>query len=332
MNNSLRIVVVMGGPSAEHAISLRSGQGVAGALARRGVAVEPISIPQALTIEQASVFARRAIEQAGAEVVFIALHGAFGEDGTIQQVCDELQVAYTGSGQEASRLGMDKIASRRRFEQAGLRVPVWRIAALQDAGVSLPKGWSYPLVVKPSDQGSSIGVSLVAKPEELPGALAAAARAGRQVILEEFVAGREVTVGILGEEPLPVVEIRPHQPFFDFTAKYTRGATDYQVPADLPPDVAKAAQTAALEAHRVLGCRHLSRADLILTDTGTPVLLEVNTIPGFTPTSLLPKAAACAGISYEELCERLVAMARSGDRAWRAGARRAAYHPASSAS
>ncbi len=320
-NAVVKVAVLMGGPSAEHAISLKSGQGVTEALIARGWAVEPVVIPHLLTIEQANVFSRRAIQHSGAEVVFIALHGGFGEDGAIQQVCEDLHVAYTGSGPEASRLGMDKIASRQRFEQAGLCVPTWRVAACQASDTLLPHGWSYPVVVKPSDQGSSIGVSLVNTPAEWPGALAAAARVGRHVVLEEFVAGREVTVGILGDEPLPVVEIRPHQPFFNFTAKYTSGATDYQVPADLPSDAAKAVQAAALEAHRVLGCRHLSRADLILTGNGTPILLEVNTIPGFTPTSLLPKAAACIGISYEELCERLVMMARH-----------AAYHPVSSIS
>jgi len=163
--------------------------------------------------------------------------------------------------------------------------------------------------VKPTHQGSSIGVSLVRRPEELPAALAAAGRYGPQVLIETFVEGDEVTVGVLGDEPLPVIGIRPTRPFFDFTAKYTVGATEYLVPVPLPPATARRVQAAGLAAHRALGCRHLSRADLILRRDGVPVLLEVNTVPGFTPTSLVPKAAACAGVSYEDLCERLVLMA-----------------------
>ncbi len=232
---------------------------------------------------------------------------------------------------------MDKIASRRRFERASLTVPRWCMADAQslDSGHGLrppalardvassstrgaPRaiglqqivGWTYPLVVKPSDQGSSIGVSLAKTPGELPDAIAAAGHFSQYVLIEEFIQGREVTVGVLGDAALPVIEIKSHQAFFDFTAKYTSGATDYLVPAPLPETIARAIQTAGLKAHRVLGCRHLSRADLMLRADGTPVLLEVNTIPGFTSTSLLPKAAACIGISYEELCERLVLMAQ----------------------
>ena len=301
------VAVLMGGPSGEHAISLRSGQGVAHALRQRGWSVEPVVIPQLLTTEQACAFTRLALHNAGADVAFIALHGSFGEDGTVQQVCEDLQIAYTGSGPEASRLGMDKVASRRRFEQAGLRVPAWAVLeGKRLMRAQLPAGWSLPAVVKPSNQGSSLGVALARTPEELQAAVKAAAALSPHVVLEQFVAGREVTVGVLGDEALPVVEIRPTQPFFDFTAKYTAGATEYLVPAPIPAATAAAAQAAGLEAHRVLGCRHLSRADIILTARNEPVVLEVNTIPGFTPTSLLPKAAACVGISYDDVCDRLV--------------------------
>ncbi|MBI4341431.1 MAG: D-alanine--D-alanine ligase [Candidatus Omnitrophica bacterium] len=305
----MKITVLMGGPSEEHAISLKSGHGVADALAQRGWAVEPVVLPRDMTIEEACAHVRRAILAGHPDVVFLALHGQFGEDGTIQQVCEELPVAYVGSGPEASLLGMDKIASRKVFERAGLPVPKWCAADAQSLDLQLLKGWTYPLVVKPSDQGSSIGVSLARTPRDLPAAAAAAGQFGREVVIEEFIEGREVTAGVLGETALPVVEIRPHQAFFDFTAKYTVGATDYLVPAPLPEEVAGRIQAVGLKAHRVLGCRHLSRSDLILRPDGVPVLLELNTLPGFTPTSLLPKAAAHLGISYEELCEQLVLMA-----------------------
>ena len=313
MSGGLRVAVVMGGPSGEHDISLKSGHGVAEALAKRGWRVESIAIPKAVSLEQARGVARDALQHAAPEVVFIALHGAFGEDGTIQQVCEELHLAYTGSDVQASRLGMDKVASRRRFEAAGLHVPRWRLIDLEAAHSAalrtVVRDFPCPLVVKPPDQGSSLGVSIVRREEELAQALAHAGQYGPHVLIEEFVSGREMTVGVLGDDPLPIVEIRPTQPFFDFTAKYTVGMTEYVVPAPLAPDAAQRVQAAGLVAHRALGCRHLSRTDMIVRHDGVPVVLEVNTIPGFTPTSLVPKAAACLHIAYEELCERLALMA-----------------------
>ena len=307
----MKVVVLMGGPSEEHDISLKSGHGVAAALASRGWTTEPLEIPKTLSVDGACEFVRRALQQGGADVAFIALHGAFGEDGTIQAVCEDLHVAYTGSDPQASRLGMDKVASRKRFEEAGLSVPRWQLVDLTRRRATL-RGFTYPLVVKPVNQGSSIGVSIVRGEADLPSALDTAGRYGSQVLIEEFIRGREVTVGVLGDDPLPVVEIRPSHPFFDFSAKYTVGATEYLVPAPLESDVAQAAQEAGLTAHRALGCRHLSRTDIILASDNIPVVLEVNTIPGFTPTSLIPKAAACIHLSYDALCEKLVMMAWQG--------------------
>ena len=338
MPYALKVAVLMGGPSGEHEISLQSGHGVTDALRRRQFTVEPVVIPNAVSLEQACELVTHVLRGIHPDAVFIALHGTCGEDGTIQHVCEELQVPYTGSDSAASRLGMDKAASRRCFEAAGLSVPRWQLIHFAQGSRWEAKSWKLeagkrvcsqlpasspqrsslqpsaltlelPMVVKPSSQGSSLGVSLVRRADELPTALAAAGRYGPDVLIEEFIAGREVTVGILDEEPLPVVEICPRQGFFDFTAKYTAGMTDYRVPAELPAPVAERVQAMSLAAHRALGCRHLSRADILLRDGRAPVLLEVNTIPGFTPTSLLPKAAACAGISYDALCERLVMMA-----------------------
>ncbi|MBI4596847.1 MAG: D-alanine--D-alanine ligase [Candidatus Omnitrophica bacterium] len=322
MDQHLRVAVLMGGPSGEHDISLKSGQGVTDALRRRGVFAEPLIIPKVGSRGTACAFVSSSLQQQRPDVVFIALHGAFGEDGTVQQLCENLHLPYTGSDARASRLGMDKVASRRVFEEAGIAVPRWQIVNLREARSwkleagskcqhpQLPAPSSQlPMIVKPVREGSSLGVSLVRRPEEFGPALRMAGQYGGEALIEEYIVGREVTVGILGEEPLPVVEIRPHQGWFDFAAKYTAGMTEYLVPAPLPPSVAEASQAAGLAAHRVLGCRHVSRADILLRNDQQPVVLEINTIPGFTPTSLLPKAAACAGISYDELCEQLVMMA-----------------------
>jgi D-alanine--D-alanine ligase len=305
----LNVVVLMGGPSEEHEISLKSGQGAVEALRQRGIAAEPVLIPRTVSVDEACGLVRHTIHQLEADVVFIALHGAFGEDGTIQQVCESLHVAYTGSDAAASRLGMDKIASRQRFIEAGLEVPRWRAVDPAQIEHAVPKGLHYPVVVKPSAQGSSIGVSLVARPSELAAAVREAARHGAHVLVEEFVQGRELTVGVLGDQVLPVIEVIPKRAFFDFTAKYTAGMTDYRVPAFLNPETARRVQDAGRRAHEAIGCRHFSRIDLMLSEAQIPVVLEVNTIPGLTLTSLLPKAAACIGISYGALCEQLVMMA-----------------------
>jgi D-alanine--D-alanine ligase len=306
------VAVLMGGPSAEHEISLKSGQGIAAALGRRAHRVLAVSIPQALSVKEAEAFVRCQLEALKPEVVFIALHGTFGEDGTIQQLCEALQLPYTGSDPAASRAGMDKIAAKQLFERAGLRVPRAQTLDLaMSPGVAHVdvEALAYPLVVKPASQGSSFGVSLVREPQMLAAALEEAARYGSRLLIEEFIAGRELTVGVLNDEALPVVEIRSPHAFFDFGAKYTPGATEYLVPAPLDPAMAKTVQAAGVAAHRALGCRHVSRTDLILNAQGEPVVLEVNTVPGFTPTSLLPKAAAQAGISYDALCDQLVLMA-----------------------
>ena len=315
MARDVRVTVLMGGPSAEHDISLRSGQGVVAALAARGWPVQALVIPREVSVEEASCFVRQSLRDTETELVFIALHGSFGEDGTIQTLCEELGIQYVGSGPTASRFGLDKVASRAQFEQASLAVPRWHVLSSptkreRDACL---KTLQFPVVVKPTNQGSSIGVSIASTRTEFLKALEDAARYDTRILIEGFVRGRELTVGILGHEALPVVEIRSTHQFFDFTAKYTPGQTEYLVPAPLDPETTRQVQRAGAQAHQALGCRHFSRVDLILDDHQRPVILEVNTIPGFTATSLLPKAAACAGIPYDELCERLVRGALESD-------------------
>ena len=315
----VHISVLMGGPSGEHDISLKSGHGVVEALTRRGWLVQPLTIPKPLTTARACQWTRRALEHDTPTVVFIALHGPFGEDGTVQQVCEDLQLEYTGSDVIASHLGLDKVASRKRFEQAGLAVPRWRLIkpASRSARAGALQQVGLPLVVKPTNQGSSLGVSIVARQEDLDEAVEQAAQYDDRILVEAFIRGREVTVGILGDLALPVVEIQSSHEFFDFAAKYTPGLTRYLVPAPLEAALATQIQAAGRTAHEAVGCRDFSRVDLRLDEANRPVVLEVNTIPGLTATSLLPKAAACVGISYEDLCERVVrmALARSAHRA-----------------
>ena len=310
---SLKIGVLMGGPSPEHAISLKSGRGVAEALAARGWAVQPILLPNDVSVDEAQAACRSILLRDVIDVAFIALHGPFGEDGTVQRLLDDLQIRYTGSDAASSALGMDKLASRQRFAAAGLAVPRWRLierGRLSTEEVELAiRGFQMPVVVKPTNQGSSIGVSIVTESAQLAPALEEAFRYDAHVLVEAFVRGRELTVGIVGDEVLPVIEVRPKHAFFDYAAKYTPGQTEYLVPAPISPALAAQAQHAARRAHQALGCRHFSRVDLIAADDGVPVVLEVNTIPGMTAMSLLPKAAACRRQSYDELCEQIVLMA-----------------------
>ncbi|RLD95553.1 MAG: D-alanine--D-alanine ligase [Aquificota bacterium] len=299
----MRIALLLGGPSSEREVSLKTGGAVASALRKKGLDVVELDVGEDLSklVED--------LKRVEPQVVFIALHGAFGEDGVIQGVLEYLGLSYTGSGVLASALAMDKLASKRLFSYHGIPVP--RYTIFRREGWTLPgevplEELSYPLVVKPAAEGSTIGVSIVDKEEVLEAALRKAYKYGDTVLVEEYIEGREITVGILGDEPLPVIEIIPETGFYDYRAKYTPGLTRYEVPAKLPRDMALMVQDMALLAHRALGCKDVSRVDFRLSEDGTPYVLEVNTIPGMTETSLLPKAAAAAGISFEELVLRIL--------------------------
>ncbi|WP_128700043.1 D-alanine--D-alanine ligase family protein [Candidatus Velamenicoccus archaeovorus] len=299
-----RIGVMMGGCSSEREISLKSGRAVVGALQEGRFDVVALDV-QSETQEDVL----RLVRENMVDVVFVAMHGGFGEDGRLQEILEKIPVRYTGPGAQASRMAMDKTVSRRRFAQAGLHVPR-SVVVRKGRRYLLMAGWlRKPFVVKPSAQGSSIGISFVAGRKGLPDAIAEAHRYGEDVLVEEFIRGRELTVAIVNDRPLPVVEIRPKKGFFDFEAKYHKGLTDYIVPAQLDRRLAARIQADALKAYRALGCRHLSRVDVILKDEKTPYILEVNTIPGMTETSLLPKAAAAAGMNFVQLCRSLVEMA-----------------------
>jgi len=301
-----RIGVLMGGPSSEREISLKSGQAVYEALKAEGLDAVDIDIATADINKNLALLKSKKIDCA-----FIAMHGRFGEDGAIQEILERLGLPYTGSGVLASRLAMDKIASRRIFEANGLSVPQYKEIKKETyrRDVKSLNGLKFPLVVKPATHGSSIGLSIVRKDAEFNNAIDMAFTFDERLIIDEYIEGREMTVGVLDEEPLPVIEVIPKKEFFDYEAKYTFGLTDYEVPARLDEEAAKKIKSAALSAHKLMGCFGCSRTDMILNRDGLPVILEVNTIPGLTATSLLPKAAKVTGISFTRLCLKLIELA-----------------------
>ena len=296
MTTPLHITVLRGGPSAEREVSLRSGAAVAQALRSLGHQVDEVDpIPGDLQIP------------AGTQVVFLALHGTYGEDGTVQSELEELGLPYTGCGVSASLYAFDKILTKRRCLKAG--VPSARFERFIDASAPWPNGWKPPVVLKPTRQGSSVGLQFVDRIEDFPSALAESLGHGGEVLMEERIVGRETTVGILDGSPLPVVEVRPKSGSYDYANKYTAGRTEYFCPADFEAAVTAQIQQAALAAFHAVGGRDYARVDVMVQPDGSPVVLEVNTLPGMTETSLLPKAAAAAGIPFPQLCERMVQLA-----------------------
>lgn len=298
-----RIGVLMGGPSAEREVSLRSGKAILEALLSEGYDAKPVEL---------GMPTKEGLKSLDIDVAFIALHGTFGEDGQIQAMLEELNIPYTGSKVRASRLGMDKVASRRLFQKEKLFVPRYEVLT-SPSPFPLPKGERIKergigdqIVVKPSAQGSSVGVTIVENNEDLEEAIDKAFGFGDAVILEEFIEGKEITVGILDDRPLPVIQLVPKRRFYDEVAKYTSGMTEYLVPAPISKAESDMAQDAGVRAHKCLGCASFSRVDMILSKDGRIVVLEVNTIPGMTQLSLLPKAAKAAGIEFAELCERML--------------------------
>lgn len=299
----LRVAVVMGGVSCERDVSLRSGRCVAAALQQKGYEVVPIDLCCESIDEIVAV---------RPDVVFIALHGEFGEDGTIQALLEQAGLAFTGSGAVASRLGMDKVAAKRCFITHGVSTPPFRLISKLDTWGQLGRAMGeigLPLVVKPLRQGSSIGVAIVEEIEAVVSALRDAFAYGDEVLLEQKIEGRELTVGVLAERALPIIEVRPRRPFFDREAKYVDPATLYITAPELDELTYGVVQDVAVRAHLAIGARDFSRVDLILAEDGRPFVLEVNTIPGLTERSLLPLAAQVAGLSFAELCDSIVRMA-----------------------
>jgi D-alanine-D-alanine ligase len=296
MQATRTITVLLGGFSAEREVSLKTGAAVAVALRSLGHHVHELDVRD----ESWRL-------PAGTDVVFLALHGTYGEDGGAQRRLEELGVPYTGCGPEASRLAFDKVLTKQRCLAAG--APTAKFAVLDSPGAAWPAGWKPPVVLKPVRQGSSVGLQFVDREADFNDALAEALRHDTQVLMEERIVGRETTVGILADEALPVVEVRPKHGAYDYTNKYTAGNTDYLCPAPFDAATTARIQAAALGAFRAIGGRDYARVDVMVRGNGEPVVLEVNTLPGMTETSLLPKAAAVAGMGYAALCQRMVDLA-----------------------
>jgi D-alanine-D-alanine ligase len=244
-----------------------------------------------------------------ADVVFLGLHGGYGEDGTVQAMLDMAGIRYTGSGHLASALAMDKDLSKHLFRRAGVQTADWVMARAGQAPDDQMGKLGLPVIVKPSKQGSTVGLSIVRKREELAGAIAEAFRYDDEVMVEQFVPGRELTVGILGDQALPVGEIIPKHEIYDYECKYTPGMAEEVFPAQIPSDRAREAQDLARRAFQALKLRGCARIDFRMTDDGSLYCLEANTLPGMTQTSLIPQAAAAAGIPFPDLCERIARLA-----------------------
>ena len=296
-----RVAVLYGGMSAEREVSLSSGRQVIGALRTAGYDVTPIAVGSDL----ASVL--RALDPRP-DVVFNALHGRFGEDGAIQGVLDWLGIPYTHSGVRASAMAMDKVAARALFVAAGL--PVARGKVVDIAALEHADPMPLPYVIKPINEGSSVGVEIMREGGNRRAEVAAGWRYGPTALVEEFIPGRELTVGVMGDEALEVTDITSANMFYDYEAKYADGGSRHVIPAEIHPDIYRQAKDVALAAHRALGCRGATRSDFRYDDTkgepGRLILLETNTQPGLTPTSLLPEQAAYRGMDFPRLCAWMV--------------------------
>jgi D-alanine-D-alanine ligase len=297
------VAVLCGGSSSEHEVSLASGRHIFEALDRDKFNPELIIWERTdtppLSLEQFRRF----------DVVFIAMHGSFGEDGTVQAFLELSGVPYTGSGAVASRLGMDKVASKLLFQTAGIPTPEYRVAQEIKQGLAVLEEIGFPCVIKPSAQGSSVGVSVAEERQDFVKAFPKAVKFDGRVVIERYIKGREFSCGILGNgnpTALPLAEIIPKARFFNYAAKYNSGMAEETIPARLDRGMTRAMQQLAIKVYEILGCRGFGRVDMLLSENGIPYVLEINTIPGMTGASLLPKEAGAAGIGFSQLVERII--------------------------
>ncbi len=332
----MRITVLTGGATAERAVAFASAAQIVAALRSRDHDVHVVDTCAGLlddateaaalggavgrappSVEELDEQERKLLSEGlaqlavvrGSDVLFLALHGGAGEGGTLQAILDVIGIPYTGSGQLASALAMDKDLSKRLFRAMGVPVPAWFMVPVAPEDVKTGLGW--PVIVKPSKQGSSVGLTLVRKAQDLAAAVQLAARYDDEVMVEQFIPGRELTVGVLGDVPLPVGEIVPKHELFDYEAKYTPGMSDETFPAKIATRLARQLQEYALMAHRALKLGGYSRVDFRVSPDGDIFCLEANALPGMTRTSLFPQAAQAAGIAFPELCERICKLARN---------------------
>lgn len=297
----MKVAVLMGGNSSEREVSLDTGQAILEAL--RNIGWEAVSCPYKGDLQSVIPVLK------SADVVFNALHGGEGENGGVQRILEENGIRYTGSGPEASSLAMDKRRTKLLLQQNFIPTPAWFHLGADAKGRMDPDqagGLNFPLVVKPNADGSTMGVSLVTKPGEFESAVRLAKEFGQEVIVEEYIPGREVTVVIVDHRALPIVEIIPSHELYDYACKYTRGMSRYVCPADLPGELTRDISSAAETTAELMDCRHYCRVDFRLNPEGEFFCLEVNSLPGFTSTSLVPRAAKAAGISFEELIRNII--------------------------
>ncbi len=294
-----KVAVLLGGRSAEREISLQSGQAVLGALRRQGVDAYPFD-PAEQALEE--------LLHQGFNRAYITLHGRFGEDGTVQGALELMGLPYTGSGVMASALAMDKWRTKLVWQAVGIHSPRYAVLQADSNFEEVAETLGLPLIVKPAREGSTIGLSKVYRKEDLAAAYQLAAQHDALVLAEEFIAGKELTVAILGETPLPLVRIEVAGELYDYQAKYLSNDTSYFCPSGLPDELELAIQAQALQAYKVLGCEGWGRIDLILSQTGQFYFLEANTSPGMTSHSLVPMAAKAAGISFEDLVLKILVL------------------------
>lgn len=300
-NKNQVVAVVMGGPSAEREVSLNTGAAIANALREYGYT-------NVVEIDLDPRNFGKQLAESKAEVVFNAVHGLYGEDGRLQTLLEIREMPYTGSGMIASVSCMDKVITKRMLRDAGISTPACLIVNKKESGIKekIMQRFSLPVVIKPASQGSSIGVEIVKEENQLDEALANAFKYSRDILVEEFISGKELTVSMMQKDgevvALPVIHIAPHSGTYDYHSKYTKGATEYICPADLDEEITKKVQEISKQAYEVLGCSGVARADVMLDEASNGYVLEINTVPGMTATSLVPKAAAAAGISFPELC------------------------------
>jgi D-alanine-D-alanine ligase len=294
-----RIAVLMGGLSREREISLKTGQAILKALLAKGYNATSIDVDRDV--------AERVVKQK-VECAFIALHGRFGEDGTIQGLLELMEIPYTGSGVLASAIALHKVMTKKILHYEKIPTPFFEVFYRREVGEDILKKISLPLpvVIKPAQEGSTIGVSIVREERELCSSLKRASQYDEEILVEEFMKGKEITVSILGELPLPIIEIVPKGGFYDYHSKYTKGETQYIIPARIPREKYLSAQEVSVKAYKALGCSGCVRVDLMTDENDSPFVVDVNTMPGMTETSLVPKAAAYAGIAFEDLVERIL--------------------------
>ena len=303
-----KIAVLMGGPSTEREVSLNTGTAIVEALKSKGYDTVGVDLDPRCLLDQ--------LKAVGADVVFNAIHGLYGEDGAVQGALDMAGIPYTGSGVTASAIAMDKAICKQLFSAAQIPTPAFKLYAAnqsrEDVIEDICRQFRLPVVTKAATQGSSIGVYIVNTREELPGAVAEAFTYSRQIVVEEYIRGRELTVAVIGGDQassMPIIEIAPYSGRYDYKSKYTKGATEYIVPAKIDGTLTAEIQKTAVEVFNLIGCRGVARVDIMLGADNKYYVLEINTIPGMTGTSLVPKAAAAEGISFPDLCEQILMLA-----------------------